>query len=184
MRHDGYLDFNSELNPLKGGFVVLWFHFDWPYIAIPFYVCLMCVDALTGVEDASGKKILMDMLFWALDNPPPATFMLISGDIDFSSALHQLRMRRYNILLAQPQNGSVLLVHAARTVWLWTSQSAGGSPLTQSGSSQLVANETTSRRPVPSPVRQNPNSPSAALFFCMLFLILIKVSFSKKKILF
>lgn len=96
------------------------------------------------------------MLFWALDNPPPATFMLISsGDRDFSNALHQLRVRRYNILLAQPQKGSAVLVHAARTVWLWTSLSAGGS-------SQLVSNETTSRRPVPSPVRQNPNSPSAA----------------------
>ena len=180
-------------------------------------------------------------MFWAVDNPPPATFMLISGDRDFSNDLHQLRMRRYNILLAQPQKGSPLLVHAARTLWLWTSLSAGESPLTQSGSSQLVANETThpySRRLVPSPVRQpNPNvdpprpgpfpvrrpnpdpsgssgnripnqaqnnSPNAArqctcsrwprcgnvffdlppenlfltLFFCMLFLILIKVSFS------
>ncbi|CAN7087184.1 unnamed protein product [Brassica oleracea var. botrytis] len=192
-----------------------------------------------GVQDASDKKILVDMLFWAVDNPPPATFMLISGDRDFSNDLHQLRMRRYNILLARPQKGSPLLVHAARTLWLWTSLSAGESPLTQSGSSQLVANETThpySRRLVPSPVRQpNPNvdpprpgpfpvrrpnpdpsgssgnripnqapnnSPNAArqctcsrwprcgnvffdlppenlfltLFFCMLFLILIKLS--------
>lgn len=200
----------------------------------------MCVDVLPGVKDASDKKILVDMLLRAVDIPAPATFMLISGDIDFSNALQQLRVRRYNIILAQPQEGSALLVHAARTVWLWTSPSAGGSPLTQSGSSQLVSNETTSpntqypysSRPVPSPVRQpNPNpgpfpvrrpnadpsgssgnripnqaqnnSPTAArqcacnrrprcgnvfldlppenlfliLFFCMLCLILIKVSF-------
>ncbi|XP_010468979.1 PREDICTED: uncharacterized protein LOC104749096 isoform X2 [Camelina sativa] len=95
-----------------------------------------------GVKDASDKKILVDMLFWALDNPAPANFMLISGDRDFSNALHGLRMRRYNILLAQPLKASVPLIHAARTVWLWTSLSAGGCPLTPSESSQLVLNST------------------------------------------
>ncbi|GFP88445.1 meiosis arrest female protein 1, partial [Phtheirospermum japonicum] len=53
-----------------------------------------------GVKDASDKKILVDMLFWAVDNPAPTNYFLISGDRDFSNALHQLRMRRYNILLA------------------------------------------------------------------------------------
>ncbi|CAN4108285.1 unnamed protein product [Withania somnifera] len=91
-----------------------------------------------GVKDASDKKILVDMLFWAVDNPAPANYLLISGDRDFSNALHQLRMRRYNILLAQPQKASVPLVAAAKTVWLWTSLSAGGPPLTNTESSQLV----------------------------------------------
>ncbi|XP_010313877.1 uncharacterized protein [Solanum lycopersicum] len=91
-----------------------------------------------GVKDASDKKILVDMLFWAVDNPAPANYLLISGDRDFSNALHQLRMRRYNILLAQPQKASVPLVAAAKTVWLWTSLSSGGPPLTNSESSQLV----------------------------------------------
>ncbi|KAJ8572747.1 hypothetical protein K7X08_009258 [Anisodus acutangulus] len=91
-----------------------------------------------GVKDASDKKILVDMLFWAVDNPAPANYLLISGDRDFSNALHQLRMRRYNILLAQPQKASVPLVAAAKTVWLWTSLSAGGPPLTNSESTQLV----------------------------------------------
>ncbi|EOA23576.1 hypothetical protein CARUB_v10016771mg [Capsella rubella] len=95
-----------------------------------------------GVKDASDKKILVDMLFWALDNPAPANFMLISGDRDFSNALHGLRMRRYNILLAQPLKASVPLIHAAKTVWLWTGLSAGGCPLTPSESSQLVVNAT------------------------------------------
>ncbi|CAN7053481.1 unnamed protein product, partial [Brassica rapa subsp. trilocularis] len=44
-----------------------------------------------GVKDASDKKILVDMLLRAVDIPAPATFMLISGDIDFSNALQQLR---------------------------------------------------------------------------------------------
>ncbi|KAM0040568.1 putative NYN domain, limkain-b1-type, meiosis regulator and mRNA stability factor 1 [Helianthus debilis subsp. tardiflorus] len=84
-----------------------------------------------GIKDASDKKILVDMLFWAIDNPAPATYLLISGDRDFSSALHQLRMRKYNILLAQPQKASMTLVAAAKSVWLWTSLLAGGPPLTK-----------------------------------------------------
>ncbi|KAK7259142.1 hypothetical protein RIF29_24741 [Crotalaria pallida] len=91
-----------------------------------------------GVKDASDKKILVDMLFWAVDNPAPANYLLISGDRDFSSALHQLRLRRYNILLAQPQQASAPLIAAAKSVWLWTSLSTGGAPL-MSGDSSNVA---------------------------------------------
>ncbi|XP_059659260.1 uncharacterized protein LOC132306074 [Cornus florida] len=90
-----------------------------------------------GVKDASDKKILVDMLFWAVDNPAPANYLLISGDRDFSNALHQLRMRRYNILLAQPLKASTALIAAAKSVWLWMSLVAGGSPLTCAESSQL-----------------------------------------------
>lgn len=93
---------------------------------------------LTGVKDASDKKILVDMLFWAVDNPAPANYLLISGDRDFSNALHQLRMRRYNILLAQPQKASAPLVAAAKSVWLWMSLVAGGPPISSAESSQLV----------------------------------------------
>ncbi|CAK9145275.1 unnamed protein product [Ilex paraguariensis] len=92
-----------------------------------------------GVKDASDKKILVDMLFWAVDNPAPANYLLISGDRDFSNALHQLRMRRYNILLAQPVKASAALVAAAKSVWHWTSLVVGGNPLT-SGESSLLAN--------------------------------------------
>lgn len=99
---------------------------------------LTCFRFTTGVKDASDKKILVDMLFWAVDNPAPANYLLISGDRDFSNALHQLRMRRYNILLAQPQKASAPLIAAAKSVWLWTSLSAGGSPLTTGESSQLT----------------------------------------------
>ncbi|KAJ0079528.1 hypothetical protein Patl1_23900 [Pistacia atlantica] len=83
-----------------------------------------------GIKDASDKKILVDLLFWAVDNPAPANIMLISGDRDFSNALHQLRMRRYNILLAQPQKASAPLLAAAKSTWLWTSLVTGGPPLT------------------------------------------------------
>lgn len=70
------------------------------------------------------------MLFWAVDNPAPANYLLISGDRDFSNALHQLRMRRYNILLAQPSEASSVLVAAAKSVWLWTSLVDGSPTLT------------------------------------------------------
>lgn len=105
------------------------------------------------MKDASDKKILVDMLFWAVDNPAPANYLLISGDRDFSNALHQLRMRRYNILLAQPQKASAPLVAAAKSVWLWTTLLAGGSPLNngesqQLGSSSLLSSFETLQIPV------------------------------------
>ncbi|KAE8802555.1 hypothetical protein D1007_21744 [Hordeum vulgare] len=85
-----------------------------------------------GIKDASDKKILVDMLFWAIDNPPPANYLLISGDRDFSHAIHKLKMRRYNILLAQPPNVSQTLTAAAKSVWFWKSLVAGEPPLEQS----------------------------------------------------
>ncbi|MCL7043157.1 hypothetical protein MKW94_008846 [Papaver nudicaule] len=91
-----------------------------------------------GVKDASDKKILVDMLFWAVDNPAPANYLLISGDRDFSNALHQLRLRRYNILIAQPMCASAPLLAAAKSVWLWTSLLAGGPPLKSGEASQLI----------------------------------------------
>ncbi|CAN8252020.1 unnamed protein product [Cochlearia groenlandica] len=79
-----------------------------------------------GAKDGSDKKILVDMMLWAMDNPAPANLMLISGDKDFSYALHKLGMKRYNILLARPENASSQpLVVAAETVWLWTSVACG-----------------------------------------------------------
>lgn len=80
------------------------------------------------------------MLFWAVDNPAPGNYLLISGDRDFSNALHQLRMRKYNILLAQPQKASVSLLAAAKSIWLWTSLLAGGPPLTNGESPPSVDN--------------------------------------------
>lgn len=89
-------------------------------------------SGLLGIKDASDKKILVDMLFWAIDNPPPANYLLISGDRDFSNAIHKLKMKRYNILLAQPPNVSHTLTAAAKSVWLWKSLLAGEPPLAKS----------------------------------------------------
>lgn len=79
-----------------------------------------------GIKDASDKKILVDMLFWAVDNSAPANYLLISGDRDFANALHQLSMRRYNILLAHPTlNIPPSLSGAATIIWLWTNLARG-----------------------------------------------------------
>ncbi|CAJ1872891.1 unnamed protein product [Sphenostylis stenocarpa] len=69
------------------------------------------------------------MLLWAVDNPAPANYLLISGHRDFSNALHQLNMRRYNILLVHPPQVSPSLLAAAKVVWLWTTLFADGDPL-------------------------------------------------------
>ncbi|GFY94623.1 putative endonuclease or glycosyl hydrolase [Actinidia rufa] len=114
-----------------------------------------------GVKDASDKKILVDMLFWAVDNSAPANYLLISGDRDFSNALHQLRMRRYNILLAQPQKASAPLLAAAKSVWLWTSLLVGGPPVSSNGDSpqyiqnSYFPNSDSLRTPVSDPIQIN-----------------------------
>ncbi|KAL5792034.1 hypothetical protein ACOSP7_000628 [Xanthoceras sorbifolium] len=118
-----------------------------------------------GVKDASDKKILVDMLFWAVDNPAPSNYLLISGDRDFSNALHQLRMRRYNILLAQPQKASAALIAAAKSVWLWTSLLAGGPPLSN-GESSLLANGFTTFNPeIPNLPVSEPGQVSQPMLF-------------------
>eukprot|EP00850_Spirogloea_muscicola_P004037 SM000017S02777 [mRNA] locus=s17:234707:240157:+ [translate_table: standard] len=60
------------------------------------------IDVPNGKKDAADKAILVDMFLFALDNPPPSTILLISGDGDFSPALHKLAQRGYAVLLAVP----------------------------------------------------------------------------------
>ncbi|XP_076943064.1 uncharacterized protein LOC143613166 isoform X2 [Bidens hawaiensis] len=116
-----------------------------------------------GVKDASDKKILVDMLFWAVDNPAPCNYLLISGDRDFSNALHQLRMRKYNILLAQPQKASVSLIAAAKSVWQWTSLLAGGPPLTNITESAESSLHTSVSEPLPTLDNEYVNTPHPGL---------------------
>ncbi|KAF8728791.1 hypothetical protein HU200_018070 [Digitaria exilis] len=87
-------------------------------------ICLNHVPA--GSKDTSEKRMLVDMLFWAFDNPPPGNYLLISGDQDLSDLLHRLRMKRYDILLVRPPNASSqALAAAAKKVWLWENLTAG-----------------------------------------------------------
>ena len=74
----------------------------------------------------STLSILVAMLLWALDNPPLAPFLLISGDGDFANALHRLRLKKYSILLARPnQFIKPALLGAAKKVWFWKTLAKG-----------------------------------------------------------
>uniref|UniRef100_A0A7N0ZTN3 HTH OST-type domain-containing protein n=1 Tax=Kalanchoe fedtschenkoi TaxID=63787 RepID=A0A7N0ZTN3_KALFE len=81
------------------------------------------IDVPNGRKDAADKAILIDMFLFALDNPPPSTIMLISGDVDFAPALHVLGQRGYTIILVIPSNVGVssALCNAGRFVWDWQS---------------------------------------------------------------
>lgn len=102
----------------------------------------------TGVKDGSDKKILVDMLLWAMQNRAPSNLMLISGDGDYSYVLHRLRMMGYNVLLVRPESASRFLVAAADRIWLWRSVVAGGSgsEVSKGVNSGLVVESKSSKR--------------------------------------
>uniref|UniRef100_A0A0A9DIJ6 NYN domain-containing protein n=1 Tax=Arundo donax TaxID=35708 RepID=A0A0A9DIJ6_ARUDO len=67
------------------------------------------------------------MFLFALDNRPPSSIMLISGDVDFAPALHILGQRGYTIVLAIPSSVTVssALSSAGSFVWDWPSLARG-----------------------------------------------------------
>ncbi|KAF1874858.1 hypothetical protein Lal_00007473 [Lupinus albus] len=85
------------------------------------------VDVPNGRKDAADKAILVDMFLFALDNPPPSSIMLISGDVDFAPALHILGQRGYTVILVIPAGVGVssALCNAGKFVWDWTSVARG-----------------------------------------------------------
>ncbi|KAL2623038.1 hypothetical protein R1flu_003243 [Riccia fluitans] len=85
------------------------------------------IDVPNGKKDASDKAILVDLFLFALDNPPPCTIFLISGDVDFAPALHKLGQRGYSVVLAIPSGIPVssALCSAGRFVWYWPSLARG-----------------------------------------------------------
>ncbi|MQL89943.1 hypothetical protein Taro_022506 [Colocasia esculenta] len=85
------------------------------------------VDVPNGRKDAADKAILVDMFLFALDNPPPSSILLISGDVDFAPALHILGQRGYTVILVIPANVGVAsaLSNAGRFVWDWPSVARG-----------------------------------------------------------
>ncbi|KAG8093320.1 hypothetical protein GUJ93_ZPchr0012g20067 [Zizania palustris] len=85
------------------------------------------IDVPNGRKDAADKAILVDMFLFALDNRPPSSIMLISGDVDFAPALHILSQRGYTIVLAIPSsvNVSSTLSSAGSFVWDWPSLARG-----------------------------------------------------------
>jgi hypothetical protein len=62
-------------------------------------------------NDNNMKGMMVDILIWALDHPPPANIYLISGlqNDSFKDVLHQLHIRRYNIWGAEIFPANVFL---------------------------------------------------------------------------
>lgn len=85
------------------------------------------IDVPNGRKDAADKAILVDMFLFALDNHPPSTIFLISGDVDFPPALHKLGQRGYTVVLAIPARVGVssALRNSGRFVWDWPSLARG-----------------------------------------------------------
>lgn len=85
------------------------------------------IDVPNGRKDAADKAILVDMFLFALDNPPPSSIMLISGDVDFAPALHILGQRGYTVILVIPSGVGVssALTNAGKFVWDWPSVARG-----------------------------------------------------------
>ena len=59
------------------------------------------------------------MLTYAIDNPAPATIVLISGDRDFVYAVSVLCLRRYRVVLVAPNSAHASLKSQASSVLDW-----------------------------------------------------------------
>ncbi|KAG2112856.1 NYN domain-containing protein [Suillus clintonianus] len=55
-----------------------------------------------GKKEVVDKMILVDMIAFAVDNPSPATIILIAGDRDYAYAVSTLRLRQYTVVLIVP----------------------------------------------------------------------------------
>ncbi|XP_026389196.1 uncharacterized protein LOC113284018 [Papaver somniferum] len=70
-------------------------------------------------KNNADRSLLVDLVYWVSQNPPPAHLLLISGDRDFANVLHRLRMSNYNVLLACNDTPSDVLCSAASIMWCW-----------------------------------------------------------------
>ncbi|KAI8998864.1 NYN domain-containing protein [Trametes punicea] len=72
-----------------------------------------------GRKDVADKMMIVDMLTYAIDNPAPATIVLISGDRDFVYAVSVLRLRRYRVVVVAPYTAHASLKSQASMVLDW-----------------------------------------------------------------
>lgn len=67
----------------------------------------------SGRKDVADKMIIADILAFALDVPPPARIVLLSGDRDFAYPLSLIRGRGYQVVLITPPVGAVPILKAS-----------------------------------------------------------------------
>ena len=98
----------------------LFLYVDSSYAVLLFHLIILTIwFPFLGGKDGSYRSLMPDIVSWIGQNPPPAHFLLISGDEDFASILHRLRMSNYNVLLSCPDVGSKMLRSAATFMWPW-----------------------------------------------------------------
>jgi hypothetical protein len=109
------------------------------------------IDVPNGKKDAADKAILVDMFLFALDNPPPSTIFLVTGDVDFAPALHKLGQRGYVVVLVIPDGVGVspALRGAGRYVWDWPSLCRGQGLVEVSSASRRRSPSSAPPDPVP-----------------------------------
>ncbi|XP_058726902.1 uncharacterized protein LOC131598303 [Vicia villosa] len=66
--------------------------------------------------DSTDKRMILGMMNWGYHHSPPANYVIISGDGDFSYTVHNLRMMKYKVLLIQPKVAVDTLVASTQTV--------------------------------------------------------------------
>ncbi|KAG6831479.1 hypothetical protein H0H87_005046 [Tephrocybe sp. NHM501043] len=69
--------------------------------------------------------MLVDMLAYAIDKPPPSTIILISGDRDFAYAVSTLRLRRYRVVIISLAGVHTSLKTQASAFLDWTNDVLG-----------------------------------------------------------
>ncbi|KAI3953529.1 hypothetical protein MKW92_005043 [Papaver armeniacum] len=70
-------------------------------------------------KNNADRSLLVDLVYWVSQNPPPAHVLLISRDGDFANVLNRLRMSNYNVLLASQGNPPDVLRSSASITWCW-----------------------------------------------------------------
>ncbi|KAJ8424505.1 hypothetical protein Cgig2_017738 [Carnegiea gigantea] len=112
-------------NGIKGPFRFLLLGTFW-LIGGLIYQALISFTFHGGRNSADGS-LLVDLMHWVAQNPPPAHIFLISSDRDFAGILHRLRMNNYNILLAgrEGKYTSGVLCSAATIMWQWEELAKG-----------------------------------------------------------
>ncbi|EFJ18814.1 hypothetical protein SELMODRAFT_419609 [Selaginella moellendorffii] len=81
---------------------------------------------------SSDRTLMLDLVLWTVDDPPPAHLFVTSTDSDLSSAFHLLRMKNYNVLLAcNSHAASLALLAAASAVWQWGKLAREEGPVAQ-----------------------------------------------------
>lgn len=99
------------------GSVLVSYIYNIAFISLAIYFSLV----ILGGKNSADRSLLVDLMYWVSQNPPPAHLFLISGDRDFAGILHRLRMNNYNILLASSESAPSVLCSAASIMWHWTS---------------------------------------------------------------